>query len=116
MRHINRVLALYNNTPALNLTPAGQVLVQNGIFTPAQMGNGNSLCYNNPKSQPSFAVRGRASSAACTGKPSQPFLAARSLIPGLHGPTGSEKDSKYSRVLVLTTFLTSSILTCLAAR
>ena len=42
----------YNNTTALNLTPAGQVLVQNGLFTPAQLGVGDSLCYNNPNQQP----------------------------------------------------------------
>ena len=44
----NNVLANYNNTVALNLTPAGQVLVQSGLFTAAQLGVGHSLCYNNP--------------------------------------------------------------------
>jgi Carboxypeptidase regulatory-like domain len=50
--NINRVLTSYNNNVALNLTPAGQVLVQNGLFTPAQLGVGNSLCYNNPNNLP----------------------------------------------------------------
>jgi hypothetical protein len=50
--NINRVLTDYNNTVAFNLTPAGRVLVQNGLFTPAQLGVGNSLCYNNPTNLP----------------------------------------------------------------
>jgi len=50
--NINAVLNNYNNTTALNLTPAGQALVKNGVFTPAQLGVGDSLCYNNPNSQP----------------------------------------------------------------
>jgi len=50
--NINRVLANYNNNVSLQLTPAGQVLVQNGLFTPAQLGVGDTLCYNNPNNQP----------------------------------------------------------------
>lgn len=50
--NLNRVLTDYNNTVALHLTPAGQVLVQNGLFTPAQLGVGDGLCYSNPGNLP----------------------------------------------------------------
>jgi hypothetical protein len=49
---INRVLTNYNRMVALNLTPAGQVLVQNRLFTAAQLGVGNALCYDNPNNLP----------------------------------------------------------------
>ena len=50
--NINRFLTRYNNSVALHLTPAGQVLLQNGLFTTAQLGVGNSLCYENPSNLP----------------------------------------------------------------
>jgi hypothetical protein len=40
----------YNNTVADNLTPAGQLLVSEGLFTAQQLGVGNQLCVNNPAS------------------------------------------------------------------
>ena len=49
---INAVLANYNNTTALHLTPASQVLLQNGLFTAPQLGVGDALCYDNPTNLP----------------------------------------------------------------
>ena len=49
---INQVLANYNTKVALQLTPAGQQLVQHGLFTDSQLGVGDSLCYNNPNNLP----------------------------------------------------------------
>jgi len=46
------VLNDYNHATALNLTPAGQVLVKNGVFAPAQLRVGDSLCCDNPNNQP----------------------------------------------------------------
>ena len=50
--NINRVLTSYNNNAALQLTPAGAVLEENGLFTTAQLGVGDVLCYRNPKNLP----------------------------------------------------------------
>jgi Carboxypeptidase regulatory-like domain len=49
---INHVLTKYDNTTALNLTPAGKVLVSSGLFTAAQLGVRDSLCYENPGNLP----------------------------------------------------------------
>lgn len=50
--NINQVLAKYNNTTALNLTPAGEVLLKSRLFTAGQLGAGDSLCYQNPGNLP----------------------------------------------------------------
>lgn len=54
--NINRVLTNYNDAVALNLTPAGQLLVQEGLFTTGQLGVGNSLCYDNPNHLPANSL------------------------------------------------------------
>jgi Carboxypeptidase regulatory-like domain len=46
----------YNNTVADHLTPAGQLLVSDGLFTPQQLGVGNTLCVNNPNGSPTGAA------------------------------------------------------------
>jgi hypothetical protein len=51
----------YNSNVADHLTPAGQLLVNDGLFTPSQLGVGNSLCVNNPN--------GVSAGAACAVAP-----------------------------------------------
>ena len=46
------MLTNYNDATALQLTPAGQVLVQKGLFTPTQLGVSDSLCYENAGNLP----------------------------------------------------------------
>ena len=62
---LNNVLTNYNSTVAGNLTPAGQVLVAKGLFTPQQLGVGNALCLSNPN--------GVSAGAACAVAPSVPL-------------------------------------------
>jgi hypothetical protein len=59
--NLNNLLNNYNNTVAGNLTPAGQMLVSTGLFTPQQLGVGNSLCLSNPN--------GVSAAAACAVAP-----------------------------------------------
>jgi hypothetical protein len=60
---LNNLINNYNNAQGLQLTPAGQALVQSGLFTPAQLGVGNSLC--DPISNPN----GLAPNALCAVAP-----------------------------------------------
>lgn len=62
---LTNVINNYNNTQADNLTPAGQVLVSQGLFTPAQLGVGNPLCVNNPSQV--------ATGSACAVSPAIPL-------------------------------------------
>jgi Carboxypeptidase regulatory-like domain len=66
---LNNVLNNYNNTVAGNLTPAGQVLLANGLFTPQQLGVGNQNCLNNP----AFPGSGVNDGALCAVAPSVPL-------------------------------------------
>jgi hypothetical protein len=45
------IMMVRDNT-ALHLTPAGQVLMQNGLFSADQLGVGDALCYSNPNNLP----------------------------------------------------------------
>ena len=58
------VINNYNNTVADQLTPAGQLLVSEGLFTAQQLGAGNALCVNNPN--------GVSAGAACAVAPLVP--------------------------------------------
>src|SRR5271156_4556800 len=64
----------YNNNVADNLTPAGQLLVSQGLFTAQQLGVGNQLCVNNPNSA--------SAGAACAVAP-----ALSPVVPGEVGLT-----------------------------
>jgi len=55
------VVANYNNNVADELTPAGQLLVTDGLFTAQQLGAGNPLCVSNPN--------GVSAGAACAVAP-----------------------------------------------
>ena len=59
--NLGSVVGNYNNTVADNLTPAGQLLVSNNLFTPQQLGAGNPLCVSNPN--------GVSAGAACAVAP-----------------------------------------------
>lgn len=45
---LTNVINNYNNTVADQPTPAGQLLISQGLFTAQQLGAGNPLCVNNP--------------------------------------------------------------------
>jgi hypothetical protein len=64
-RGLNNVLSNYNNTVAGKVTPAGQVLISEDLFTPQQLGVGNALCLNNPN--------GVSAGAACAVAPAVPL-------------------------------------------
>jgi Carboxypeptidase regulatory-like domain len=64
----------YNNNVANDLTPAGQLLVSQGLFTAAQLGAGNGLCSNNPN--------GVSTGSACAVAP-----ALAPVVPGAVGLT-----------------------------
>jgi hypothetical protein len=58
---LTNVVNNYNNAVADNLTPAGQLLVSQGLFTAQQLGVGSQLCVNNPS--------GVSAGAACAVAP-----------------------------------------------
>jgi Carboxypeptidase regulatory-like domain len=66
----------YNTNVADHLTPAGQVLVNDGLFTAAQLGVGNQLCVNNPA--------GVSAGAACAVAPLITYTnSAGAVVPGV---------------------------------
>jgi Carboxypeptidase regulatory-like domain/TonB dependent receptor len=65
---LNNVLNNYNNTVADNLTPAGQVLVAQNLFTPAQLGVGDATCLNPPAPDSGISL-----GALCAVAPSVPL-------------------------------------------
>jgi hypothetical protein len=64
-RGLNNVLSNYNNTVAGKVTPAGQVLISEDLFTPQQLGVDNALCLKNPN--------GVSAGAACAVAPAVPL-------------------------------------------
>ncbi|HUO34902.1 MAG TPA: carboxypeptidase regulatory-like domain-containing protein [Candidatus Acidoferrum sp.] len=58
---LTQLINNYNSSVADQLTPAGQLLVSEGLFTAQQLGAGNGLCVNNPT--------GAATSSACAVAP-----------------------------------------------
>ncbi|MGB2891164.1 MAG: carboxypeptidase regulatory-like domain-containing protein [Candidatus Acidiferrales bacterium] len=62
---LSSVINNYNSNVAGQLTPAGQLLLSNGLFTPQQLGVGNPLCAFNPN--------GVATGALCAVAPAVTF-------------------------------------------
>ena len=72
------MLTNYNNAVALHLALAGQMLLQDGLFTAAQLGAGNALGYNNPNSFPVNRCVPSLLRCHWLRQADQSFLAARS--------------------------------------
>jgi hypothetical protein len=81
------------------------VLVQDGLFTAAQLGVGNALCYKQPQQLAGeFAVCRRPSRVTGPSGPCQSRLAARSGFEVFLVLLRFERGSQYSRTLASITF------------